>query len=365
MRYIIFMVFMICRITIAEEIQPLLQGDAWRKGIAEDLRNEEGLQEGLFNLRRIEANSSIAYVCGLIKDKDDNFQQDVKGGYHLYDRVMVSSYQGTWISAARFDSEIDSPQDVHCFYGKEVKLGSALLWKKVAEEGRKQLCQPVKNSDPLRENILDGLRSSYIGDSNSVKLNSPLPKVKFVVDDICATENYAHFTGDAVGDAVSIYKHDGDDDTELDVVLRKSVDGIWHPMPESRLITQQLKSTTKGYYYYGMLQEMDLKKLAQACLVEGDTLNFTGMLRHQGNGTDAYWVVEPENPPSCVRDASSNLPEWNTQIQLMLSPQEQVALSHLLDKKVTVSGDIFLALSMAHHTPLVLDDIFRVKLADN
>ncbi|PVP26667.1 hypothetical protein C4742_23285, partial [Salmonella enterica subsp. enterica serovar Mbandaka] len=82
MRYYLFLLLIICQNTFAEEIKPLPQGDTWRKYIALSLRDEEGLEDGLFNLRRIEANSSIAYVCGLIKDKNDNFLTDGQNQYH-------------------------------------------------------------------------------------------------------------------------------------------------------------------------------------------------------------------------------------------------------------------------------------------
>ncbi|EYI68085.1 hypothetical protein SEEH0134_07213, partial [Salmonella enterica subsp. enterica serovar Heidelberg str. N20134] len=55
MRYYLFLLLIICQNTFAEEIKPLPQGDTWRKYIALSLRDEEGLEDGLFNLRRIEA----------------------------------------------------------------------------------------------------------------------------------------------------------------------------------------------------------------------------------------------------------------------------------------------------------------------
>lgn len=120
MRYYLFLLLIICQNIFAEEIKPLPQGDTWRKYIALSLRDEEGLEDGLFNLRRIEANSSIAYVCGLIKDKNDNFLTDGQNQYHLYDRVMAIGYRWSWGSVVRFDKTIASPQDVHCHYGKNV-----------------------------------------------------------------------------------------------------------------------------------------------------------------------------------------------------------------------------------------------------
>lgn len=358
MRYYLFLLLIICQNIFAEEIKPLPQGDTWRKYIALSLRDEEGLEDGLFNLRRIEANSSIAYVCGLIKDKNDNFLTDGQNQYHLYDRVMAIGYRWSWGSVVRFDKTIASPQDVHCHYGKNVPLTSALLREQVAAQGRKNICQPVKASDPLRSDILNGLRASYIGDSNSLTLNGPLPTVKFIVEDLCATEDYAYFLGKATGDKTSFFIHD-DANNRLRVVLKKSPDGMWRPQPENNLLTQQSK-VSGGYYSDGTLRETDLAQLAQACRVEGDTVNLTGTLRQQGDGESAYWTLTPDSPLTCVRDANKQQPGWNQTMQLVLTPQERESLNNLVGKKVSVGGDIFLALSASHHTPLLLDNIFRL-----
>ncbi len=85
---------------------------------------------------------------------------------------MAIGYRWSWGSVVRFDKTIASPQDVHCHYGKNVPLTSALLREQVAAQGRKNICQPVKANDPLRSDILNGLRASYIGDSNSLTLTA-------------------------------------------------------------------------------------------------------------------------------------------------------------------------------------------------
>lgn len=356
MRYYLFLLLMICANAFSEEIKPLAQGDFWRKDIARTLRDDEGLQDGLFNLRRIEANTDIAYVCGLIKDKNDNFLPDAQGQYHLYDRVMVTGYKQHWVSVVHFDKAIDSPQDVHCHYGKDVPLTSALLEAQIAALGRKDICQPVKANDPLKGGILNGLRARYVGDSNSLTLNGPLPTVKFVIDALCATDDYAFFSGKPLGDRASLFTHD-DFDNRLRVVLRKSSDGAWHPMPENRVLTQQSKVSET---YNGMLRESDLAQLAQACSVEGDTVMVTGKLHQLGSGEKAYWVVTPEKPLTCVRDADDSQPGWNQAMQLALTTDEQESFKELAGKKVTVGGDVSLALSAHHHTPLVLENLFRL-----
>ncbi|EBT3852513.1 DUF4431 domain-containing protein, partial [Salmonella enterica] len=107
-------------------------------------------------------------------------------------------------------------------------------------------------------------------------------------------------------------------------------------------------------------RETDLAQLAQACRVEGDTVNLTGTLRQQGDGESAYWTLTPDSPLTCVRDANKQQPGWNQTMQLVLTPQERESLNNLVGKKVSVGGDIFLALSASHHTPLLLDNIFRL-----
>lgn len=365
MRYFLFLILMIFHNVFAVDIKDLPHGDNLRKQIAQALREEEGLQDSVLNLRRIGMNvnysgEDIAYICGLIKDKSDQFQPDAQNKYHLYDRVMTrGSYYWNWISVVRFDRQIDSPQEVHCHYGKDVPLSSTELWELVKAQGRKNICQPVQAKDPLRRDILDGLRASYVGDSNSLTLNGPLPAVKFVVADLCSTENYAWFTGKPMGDAQSYYRHsDGDTYSELNVVLKKSSDGVWRPQPQHLLLVQQSKTDTAGYR--GTLREIDLAQMAQACMVEGDTVSLTGTLHQQGSGESAYWTLTPDSPLTCVRDANKRQPGWNQTMQLVLTPQERESLKDLVGKKVSVGGDIFLALSASHHTPLLLDNIFRL-----
>lgn len=256
----------------------------------------------------------------------------------------------------RFDKTIASPQDVHCHYGKGVSLTPALLYEQVAAQGRKNICQPVKASDPLRSDILNGLRASYIGDSNNLTLNGSLPPVKFIVEHLCATENYAYFYGQPMGDKESFFIH-ADGANRLSVVLKKSSNGVWRPQPKNSLLTQQSKV---GGMYYGILRETDLAHLAQACMVEGDTVSLTGTLHQQGSGESAYWTLTPDSPLTCVRDADKRQPGWNQTMQLVLTSQERESLHDLVGKKVSVGGDIFLALSASHHTPLLLDNIFRL-----
>lgn len=122
-------------------------------------------------------------------------------------------------------------------------------------------------------------------------------------------------------------------------MLKKSPDGVWRPQPENNLLTQQSK-VSGGYYSDGTLRETDLAQLAQACRVEGDTVNLTGTLRQQGDGESAYWTLTPDNPLACVRDANKQQPGWNQTMQLVLTPQERESLNNLVGKK-SASAAIF------------------------
>ncbi len=113
---------------------------------------------------------------------------------------------------------------------------------------------------------------------------------------------------------------------------------MWRPQPENNLLTQQSK-VSGGYYSDGTLRETDLAQLAQACRVEGDTVNLTGTLRQQGDGESAYWTLTPDSPlPACAMPISSS--GWNQTMQLVLTPQERESLNNLVGKK-SASAAIF------------------------
>ncbi|PWD07101.1 hypothetical protein C4813_24220 [Salmonella enterica subsp. enterica serovar Rubislaw] len=73
--YYLFLLLIICQNTFAEEIKPLPQGDTWRKYIALSLRDEEGLEDGLFNpvsdphLRAPEPGAKFVFRLLLSKKK--------------------------------------------------------------------------------------------------------------------------------------------------------------------------------------------------------------------------------------------------------------------------------------------------------
>lgn len=358
MRYFLLGLLICCCYSFAGEMDSLKHGNYTRQEIAQDLRHEEGLKDSLFNVKRVEAANDIAYFCALEKDKNNHYVMADNKTYHLYDRIMLRTDQG-WISATRLDSEADSPESAHCFYAPEVVLQSKALLAKVEQQGRKALCQPVHPGEPLRVQLLDALRANYIGDTNTITLNGVLPATKFVVDKLCASEKHAYFFGHSSGDPQSVYSESKDN---LEVILQAGSHGTWHAVPKNKVLTQQ--STVAWSRYNGVFSAAMLEALArqeeQSCALEGDTITATGTLQLEGTGDNAYWVVVMDAPLGCVRDANNALPDWNKKVQLLLSAEEQKAIGALSGKKVNVGGDILLALSTTHRTPLLLGNIFRL-----
>ncbi|TCB88114.1 DUF4431 domain-containing protein [Enterobacter quasihormaechei] len=359
MRYLSLLLIIICCHSFAEDMVSLKKRDFVRQNIAEDLRREENLKNAVFHIKRVNAGGNIAYFCALIKDKKDNYIQTGNNKYHLYDRIMLSTDNG-WISATRLDSEVDTPERAHCFYAPEVILQSESLMKRVEQEGRKDLCQPVHKGDPLRMNILNALRASYRGDSNRVELNGTRTEVTWVVKELCASEKYAWFFGHAIGDRQSVYSENKEN---IEVILRAEKNGEWHTMPRKNVLTQQSAVSwpqNNGYLSAAMLEKM-AQRVQQRCALEGDTVRVSGRLQEAGNAADAYWVIIPDEPFVCVRDADTHLSGWNSRMQLLLTKDERKLMNDLLGQNVHVGGDILLALSTHHHTALLLNNIFLLK----
>ncbi|KAF0668935.1 hypothetical protein L244_17290, partial [Salmonella enterica subsp. enterica serovar Worthington str. BCH-3194] len=83
------------------------------------------------------------------------------------------------------------------------------------------------------------------------------------------------------------------------------------------------------------------------------------------SGAQRYWVVKLEEPLTCVQDADMQTADWNGQVQLLLSDEiiERVKVQYgddLLNQEIVVTGDVLLALSSDHHTPLVLENIVKL-----
>lgn len=361
MRYFVFLLCIYLPNALYAGMKPLPVDDVDRKNIAQNIRQQESLQGKKFNIRRIEKENEVAYFCGLIKDKEDNFQQTADGKYHLYDRIMLDAGERGWISAVKFDRDVATLEEVHCHYGKETTLKSTELLKRIQAQGRKELCQDVSQRDPLRNEIMDALRARYLGDSNTLTLNSTPPTVKFVVKAMCATETHAWVCGKASGDMRSPYEHEN---SELEVFFKKGVEGRWQVVPENAFISQQ-GAISWCQYSNEVISAKALAEIVeqrqQKCLIEGDARSIDGLLKEKGAGDNAYWVIQPDEPLSCVRDARMSSSDWNQEIQLLVTAEERQLLKSLVGKKVRVGGDILLALSSQHHTETLLHNIFRLQ----
>ncbi|HCT4438681.1 TPA: DUF4431 domain-containing protein [Klebsiella aerogenes] len=359
MRYFPLWLCIYCCYACGGYMQELNQGDYIREAILQNLRQEEVGQDTLFNVKRVASQYQVAYFCALVKDKKNQYVSSKNNKYHLYDRIMLGTDQG-WFSAVRLDSEADSPESAHCFYAPDVVLQSQTLLAKVEQEGRKELCQPVHKGDPLRAQLLGALRTRYIGDSNTITLNGALPETKFVVEKLCASDKYAYFYGRASGDPRSVYS---ENKNNLEVILQAGSNGGWHTVPENKILTQQATVPWRqydGYFSTAMLAEMAQHE-ERHCALESDTVSVTGIVRQESVGDAVYWVVVLDKPLTCVRDADQRFPGWNEKMQLLLTAQERETVKDLLGKKVIVGGDILLALSDSHHTPLLLGNIFRLQ----
>lgn len=363
MRYFTLLLFVVCSFSFADVMTSLNPGDYQRQRIVEDLRREEAMPDRLFSIKRIASNGDVVYICALVQDKQNNYMVDKNNKYHLYDRIMLETDNG-WISAVRLDRKVDGPEVARCFYQPGKDLYSEMLKLRVEKEGRKNLCQPVHRDDPLRQEILKGIRANYIGDTNILTLNGALPTVRFVVEDLCASETHAYFYGGTHGERQSEYT-DPEHGENLEVVLQKASDGAWYPLPENQLLTQQSRILSRQYerrFTAAMLEDI-AQNLSQRCALEGDSISVTGVLEEVKNAGAVYWIVKTDKLPRCVRDADSQKTGWNSQLQLLLTTEEQETLKDLLGKPVIVGGDILLALSAQHHTPLLLDNIFLLKEA--
>lgn len=361
MRYLLLFICILTANSFAVDMEPLPVGNGYRQLIAQSLRQEEKHDDFQFNIRRIERNKNIAYFCGLIKDKQDNFALTKNGGFHIYDRIMIDAGTHGWKSAVSFDREVATLDEVHCHFAKEQKLDDQQLHTLVEAQGRSALCQPVRQQDPLRNEILDALRAGYIGDSNTLEFNQPKPPAKFIVKELCATNDHAYFCGKATGEARSPYE---DEESFLEIILKRNAQGKWHAVPENGFITQQSAVSWCDAEDDARSATALAKKAAaieQACLVEGDTRSVTGVLLQKSAGDETWWVVQPGQPFHCVRDADTHRTDWNQEVELVLTAQEGEALSPLSGKKIRVGGDILLALSTHHHTSLLLDNIFMLQ----
>ncbi|WP_435955205.1 DUF4431 domain-containing protein [Dryocola sp. BD626] len=230
-----------------------------------------------------------------------------------------------------------------------------------ADMNREEICQPVGKSDPRRKEILDSLRASYVGDSNQHQLNGDIPTVKFIVNRLCVTNDYAYFCGHASGDISSPYNYE---ESSVETILKKETGRKWTPAPA--VLSQQTSFSACVNIHDELTNDFlvtQLEKSQQRCALEGDSVLLSGTLEEKNNNGEIFWVINPDSPFACVRDADKHNSDWNRQMQLVLTAEERESLKDLIGKKVTVGGDLLLALSQRHHTPLLLDNLFLLKEA--
>ncbi|ECF2751440.1 DUF4431 domain-containing protein [Salmonella enterica subsp. enterica serovar Ituri] len=397
MRRCLFLLAMCCASVFAGDmvwIKP--DAEELSRTIVDVLLRETGLSREQFDIRRLatgwddawlqssQDRQEVAYFCGVVNVG--------AAGYRVYERVLLPAGSDGWISAASFDHDAATQQTATCHYDVKKSLSTQSLLAAVEATGRKNLCLPVRENDPLRRPIMDTLRASYVGDGHLRTLNGALPDVKFVVERLCATDDYAWFYGQVTGEAKNPYWHreshmervlataqtispdmpHRQEKRYLEAVLKKAAEGVWRLVPEHYFLTQQTTQVDwfddrpiDGFRFSSRradaLSAVTLANIAQRrgqrCAREGDTISVVGTLHEDDAGE---WTITPDKPLSCVRDADQHQPDWNAQMQLVLTAQERNMLKALLGKKVRVGGDIFLALSDSHHTPLLLDNIFRL-----
>lgn len=105
-----------------------------------------------------------------------------------------------------------------------------------------------------------------------------------------------------------------------------------------------------------------------ACMKEGDKVTLTGVIKKElfygppnfgeDKQTDEkllYWILYPDTPLTCVADVDDTADRWNKQIQLIISHDDYQTKKSLLNTRVSVTGEIMLAQTGYHVTPVLLD----------
>ncbi|MDI5633323.1 hypothetical protein MJM96_24265, partial [Salmonella enterica subsp. enterica serovar Anatum] len=100
MRYFLLVLMMICCNLYASDMFPLKPDENPRGAIALTLREEVGLLNARFDIKRIEINETreLAYFCGLLKDTDGQYIKDEDDKYYLFDRILLDSGTEGWVS---------------------------------------------------------------------------------------------------------------------------------------------------------------------------------------------------------------------------------------------------------------------------
>lgn len=125
----------------------------------------------------------------------------------------------------------------------------------------------------------------------------------------------------------------------------------------------------EGVYMRGLLLFlfMVLSSFSNAqCLNNGDEVTFTGVLyskTYQSSDDNPHlvnkWILQLDTPLKCLVDVDSSFDSWDRQITILpLHSSDKGNLSLFLNKRVSVSGQIALAVTANTYTAVLL-------LADN
>ncbi|QCR36847.1 hypothetical protein C1N62_12480 [Nissabacter sp. SGAir0207] len=103
------------------------------------------------------------------------------------------------------------------------------------------------------------------------------------------------------------------------------------------------------------------------CLKEGDKVVLSGVMKEElfygppNWGEDRkhdekllYWVLHLSSPLKCVIDANTEQEGWNSNVQLIISGDDYKIKRNLLNHHVTVEGNVMLAVTGYHMTPVLL-----------
>ncbi|WHP78808.1 DUF4431 domain-containing protein [Edwardsiella anguillarum] len=115
------------------------------------------------------------------------------------------------------------------------------------------------------------------------------------------------------------------------------------------------------FYSFGVLA---------TCLKEGDKISLSGVVSEKlyygppGWGEDKAhdeklheWILHLNQPLKCVDDADTDNQNWNQDVQLIMrDANDYKAHRNLLGQVVSVNGEILLAETGYHMTPVLLDN---------
>ncbi|PIF23923.1 DUF4431 domain-containing protein [Candidatus Pantoea floridensis] len=106
-----------------------------------------------------------------------------------------------------------------------------------------------------------------------------------------------------------------------------------------------------------------------ACLKEGDKVVLSGVMKEElfygppNWGEDRkhdekllYWILHLNSPLKCVVDANNEQKGWGSNVQLIINGEDYKTKRNLLNHHVTVDGNVMLAVTGYHMTPVLLKD---------